>query len=469
MKVKLPAQIMFFMIFSLIVYSCKDSDSDLVNNTLINFRVTNDSINASSDSLLVQVELDQKAPVDGQIRILLSGNAAHAIDFSTKPAAVNGIITLDLPKETQKAEFTIFRSTGLSAERTIALALETSSRGFITGEKSAAFVKLHKTLTVTDSINFSDVFIHISENEPQGYEVGLTLKGSLTQPEQAVIEIVNPSGIEYGTSYTTTPAAVQNELKLDITPGTKNLSFKILPVNDSKVKGNYELLFRIKSTTGHLVNGSIHEVTVRVEEDDKQQADVHSIADLKKIFGEHEGEFWIPKDYFIEGIITSGSNVIDEKTAYIQDSTGGIMLRFTIKNKLQLGDKVRLNLKNASGNIVNDQKAIFNISDMSGTKLGEKLSVMPVVITLQQLASGNYKGTRVKINDVRFSQANGVLTFEGNRQIVNGSASAAVTTYATATFKNSIVPEGLFSVTGIAGDWGRILPQLYTDIFKIGN
>jgi hypothetical protein len=134
-------------------------------------------------------------------------------------------------------------------------------------------------------------------------------------------------------------------LILDAIPGADTVSFKIIPVDDNLVLGSYEVMFSLHSTTGQLKKGTNTEFVVRIEEDDNNQVEVHTIAELRNMFNEFEGEFWLGLDYFIEGVITSRSNVANNKTAYIQDNTGGIMLMFTVQNYLKLGDKVRINLE----------------------------------------------------------------------------------------------------------------------------
>ena len=378
---------------------------------------------------------------------------------------MNGVILLDILREKQSAQFTLFRSGLYHAEKTINLNLENPTDGFILGNQFSSSVKLLKHFV--DSINFSDVFIHISEFEINGYDIEMNLAGSITNTEQVTIEILNPEGSLYGTHFNTNPAAANNELVLNVVPGMKKLSFKIIPVNDNIIRGTYEVLFRISVATGRLQTGTFNELIVRVEEDDDNEAVIHTIAELKNMFSEHTGEFWLGDDYLIEGIITSGSNVVNNKTAYIQDATGGIMLMFTIQNYLKMGDKVKINLKGGSGNNINGQRAIFGIRDMLGIKLAENQVVLPEVISLEQLATGNYEGKRVRINNVSFPDANGTNTFKGQWPITSGTTGSIVTTYSSAPFSNIILPQGNLSVSGIVGDWGRILPQVYNqDIIK---
>lgn len=459
MNSKLFIPLLITLIMGTGFHGCTENEIEPADPSAVSFLALSDSLDHTVDSLVVYVELNRRAGVDGHISVRLTGNAVHGRDFTARPEAVNGVITLEILKEMQTAHFTLFRSGLYQTDKNINLNLENPTEGFILGNQVSSSVKLLKHFV--DSVNFSDVFIHISEFEINGYEIELNLSGSITHTEQVTIEIINPEGSLYGTHFNTNPAAVNNELVLDVVPGTKKLSFKIIPVNDNIMRGTYEVLFRISGATGRLHKGTFNELIVRVEEDDNNVAVIHTIAELKNKFSEHTGEFWIGDDYLIEGIITSGSNVANNKTAYLQDATGGIMLMFTIQNYLKMGDKVKINLKGGSGNNINGQKAIFGIRDMLGIKVAENQVILPEVITLEQLATGNYEGKRVRINSVSFLNANGTNTFKGHWPITSGTSGAIVTTYPAAPFSNNILPQGSLSVSGIVGDWGRVLPQVY--------
>lgn len=65
-----------------------------------------------------------------------------------------------------------------------------------------------------------------------------------------------------------------------------------------------------------------------------------------------------------------------------------------------------------------------------------------------------------------FPRADGKVTFDGSRLISDGKRQGSVHTHPTAQFHNQILPNGTVNVTGIVGDWNRILPQAYhEDIF----
>ena len=425
------------------------------------------TIEQVGDSVQVPLKLERISTTAGYVLVRLSGDAIYGVDYVTRPAAENGVVKVEFIKDLHAIPFRILRAFGVSAaeEKNIFLTLENPSQGYRLGSNVSSSVKLNK-VTEGAHINFSEELVHLSENEPNGYQLELEITGTIFQSEQATVQITAPAGIAYGTHFSTLPVQFLNAVQLDVQPGSTKQVVTIFPVDDNVLSGTYDLKFRIVGATGNLEPGTHSELTVRIEENDDAAVQINSIAELRSKFEEYSGDWWLPHDYFIEGVITSKLNVNDVRTAYIQDETGGIMLSFTLENMLHLGDKVRLNLKNGTGSIVNEQKSITGVADRLGVRLGEGISVVPAIITPAQLATGAYEGQRVRLLEVAFTEADGVITFEGNRAISSNGSGAHVTTYASAGFGHHLLPQGTVAVTGIVGDWGRILPQELTDIAK---
>ncbi|WOK08519.1 DUF5689 domain-containing protein [Imperialibacter roseus] len=437
----------------------------------VEFLNTTHNIAEVGDSVQVVVALSADAPTDGTVFVKLFGDAVYGEDFVTKPAAVNGVVRMDFQEVMRTNIFTVHRlkNDNKRDESTITLTVANVSQGYLIGSKATSNVKLLELPEEPAGarINFEDVFLHLSEYEVNGYAVNLKLTNPLTEKETVTLVIDAPNGRNYGTHFTTAPAAVQNMIEIEVLPGASAVQFIIFPADDALVLGTYEMTFSIDATTGRLEKGEILQLAVRIEENDEEQAvEVHSIAELRDYFDEFDGEFWMSTDYLIEGVITSADNVIDDKTAYIQDETGGIMLRFTGRNFLKTGDRVRINLVNGSGNNFNGQKGIANVHDMLGVVLQHNQTVAPEVITFDQLYSGNYEGKRVTITGVKFRDADGAKAFNGTWAIVSEASGAYVNTYPRASFSHFKLPEGTVTVTGIVGDWGRILPQDLQDILR---
>ena len=425
------------------------------------------TIEQVGDSVQVPLKLERVSTTAGFVLVRLSGDAVYGVDYVTRPAAENGVIKVEFIKDLHSIPFRILRAySGAAAEeKTIFLTLENPSQGYRLGSNVSSSIKLNK-VTEGAHVNFAEELVHLSESEPDGYQLELGITGAIFQSEQVTVQIVAPAGITYGTHFSTLPAQFLNVLQLDVQPGSAKQVITIYPVDDNVLLGTYDLKFRIVGTTGNLEPGTHSQLTVRIEENDDAAVYINSIAELRSKYDEHSGGWWLPHDYFVEGVITSKLNVNDARTAYIQDETGGIMISFTSENMLHLGDKVRLNLKGGTGSIVNEQKSITGVADRLGVRLAEGIYVAPAVITPAQLATGAYEGQRVRMLEVAFTEADGAMTFEGNRAITSNGSGAIVTTYASAGFGHHILPQGIVAVTGIVGDWGRILPQEITDIVK---
>ncbi|WP_339787021.1 DUF5689 domain-containing protein [uncultured Imperialibacter sp.] len=437
----------------------------------VEFLNTTHNIAEVGDSVQVVVALSADAPSDGTVFIKLFGNAVYGEDFFTKPAAVNGVVRMDFQEVMRTNIFTVHRlkNDDKRDESTITLTLANVSQGYLIGSKATSNVKLLELPEEPAGarINFEDVFLHLSEYEENGYAVNLKLTNPLTEKETVTLVIDAPDGRNYGTHFTTVPVAVQNKIEIEVLPGASAVQFTIFPADDALVLGTYDMTFSIDATTGRLEKGEILQLAVRIEENDKEPiSEVHSIAELRNYFDEFDGQFWMSTDYFIEGVITSGENVLDNRTVYIQDETGGIMLRFSVRNFLKTGDRVRINLKNATGNIYNGQKGMIDVHHMLGQVLQHNQTMAPKVITFEQLHTGNYAGMRVTVSGATFREADGVRTFEGSWGLISETSGAIVTTYSHAYFSSHLLPRGTVSVTGIVGDWGRILPQGAQDILR---
>ena len=339
------------------------------------------------------------------------------------------------------------------------------SEEFEIGEAQSHTVQLQQIDQETEVvINFSETFVHISENEPNPFEIRMDITGSINHSDRVIIRIQAPDNITYGSRYRTLPGAVLQEINLDVIPGSTQISFLIEPINDYAILGNYDIHFTLIGSE-QIKAGEFSQLQVRIEEDDNIPVAIHSIADLKALFEYHTGLFWIPDDYFIEGVITSGSNVSNLKHAYIQDSTGGILLRFVVAHQFAAGDQVRLNLKGATGQRINEQKAIFDLTDLTGILVKSGVIVQPKTITLDQLHSGEFSGLKVRINDVFFPDSAPGMTFLGNRRIQGVDKTAIIMTTEHASFANVALPTRSFSIIGIVGDWGYLMPQdLASDI-----
>lgn len=459
------------LFFAVAISSCTEDDGGPLtteSDVQVNFETVQHSVSKSGDPLVVKLTLAKAAPVDGSVAVHLSGDAVSGENFTTTPEAEDGVITLDISEGQSSISFTI---TPLSEEEpfidhTIELTLEDPSTGFELGDKVTASVTLlgAEQEQEAPAISFQEQQYELSETDGEGYKVLLQLTGEVDHLETFTVQVSATSGFVYGTNYATNVNMLPDYFTLHVYPGVEEISFTAYPIDDKALKGDYEVTFTIGSTSEGLSKGAQDIFSLSITEDDIiDPSEINTIADLRDKFETYEGDWYLSTDYYIEGVVTSKSNVLNEKTVYIQDATGGIMLSFYAERLVDIGDKVQLNLKNGTGELIDGQKAIIGVEDRLGILIAENLSVTPETISVQQLASGNYQGRRVKVENVTLSAADGVRTWLGSHQISDATYAWAVTTLPTADFKDNLLPSGTVTITGIVGAWGNLQPQDYQE------
>lgn len=410
----------------------------------------------------VVLTFSENAAKSGSIRVGLAGKMAYGTHFYTEPVATNGELEVPLIKGQGTAKFTVHKLADVeNGENLLQFILKTPSNSFVLGDPSLSLLRFKKGTPDFSSVEFSSATAELWEDDTDGIILTLALSAALETTELVTIDLNTSEHLVYGQDFITDPLLVLGQLILEIPAGALTSSVKIIPIDNNVLGTDYSIALQISATTGYLIKGDISEMHIDFrDDDDLEEINIHTIAEVRERFNQYPGDWYFPEDYFIEGVITSTTNVTDEKTVYIQDETAGILLHFGMNNLLHYGDKVRLNLKNATGISLNGQKSIDGIADRLGTLLDEEVWVNPEEISLEQLLSGNYEGRRVRVSGVSFSAANGVATFEGNRIISNGTFSAVVKTFASAAFSTAVLPEGMVTIQGVVGDYGYLLPQL---------
>jgi len=434
----------------------------------ISFKQAQYIINSEDDSILISLDLSSSLAANGFVEVALLGDLLYDQEYTTIPRALNSKILLELTKGLQTTSFIVARNAlAINEEKTLLLSLNRPSSGIVLGNLTTASIKFMHHVDTLNEVNFSAEEASISEDNAEGLTVGINLSAQTSKSESLKILMSISDNKVYGTHFYTTPHPVLNEISLEIPPQTNSTTFKIFPIDDQMLLVDYQVTFTIVETTDGIHAGAQNSFIATIKEDDQAVGETHSISKVRAQFENHENDWFIATDYFIEGVITSGTNVLDNKTAYIQDETGGILIRFFTPNTLKLGDKIRLNLINGTGRIINDQKSIDGLSPGNKILLRENIVVEAETITVAQFHSGNYEGKRVKLENVEFINADGVVTFAGSHIISQNGATAVVMTYPSASFSTTPLPVGNVSVSGIVGDWGRLMPQVYShDILK---
>lgn len=168
----------------------------------------------------------------------------------------------------------------------------------------------------------------------------------------------------------------------------------------------------------------------------------------------------LPAGTVVRGIVISdrvGGNV-DSKNLVIQDSTGGIVIRFAAAHSFNVGDDVSvnvagLNLKTFSNLLQIDKSTSpFGTPLANASKLGTG-TVTPRVATCAQVqANGNdWESTLIKINAATLSGT--PTTYSGNLTLTDATGTLTHRTVTAATFATTTYPTVPKSYTGVLGEF----------------
>ncbi|TDQ29361.1 DUF5689 domain-containing protein [Zeaxanthinibacter enoshimensis] len=466
--------LLYFPILVLVlVTSCttEDSDSEIPQGTisLISLEDNEYLLDENADSLVLRLKIAPKATTEGTVHLNFSGNAHYNQDYTTIPPSAGNQIAIPFSPAQEFVNLVLHRKfSEEETEKELQVRLVAVPGGFKIEEPASATVMIAPRLKEINPVNFEYTSLKVRENETGGLNVLLNWSQPTSKSEQITLKMITTDQNQYGERFTTTPQPVLGEIKIDVLPGATSASFSFKPVNDQVLKENAVVKFQINALSSGLHAGESNTLEITLEDDDRQTGTVHKLAEVRELFEGRTGDWYFPEDYVVEGVITSDQNVLDDKTVYLQDETAGIMIRFFLARNFKIGDKIRLNLKSATGTHFNGQKSIDQVNPEGSVLISENMIVQAEEITLDQFLSGDYEGKRVLVRNVSFVNADGNITFLGSRTITDDVRVASVITYASAAFSNTVLPAGQLSISGIVGDWGRIMPQQYSqDIIKL--
>jgi hypothetical protein len=262
------------------------------------------------------------------------------------------------------------------------------------------------------------------------------------------IELTVTSAEEYGSSWTSLPAAQNNRIRIPVPQGAEKVSFRIKPINDHLFNPDRNIRFHVSMASLNFSLPVKNEFDLSINNDDAANRPL-TIAEIRESFKGNAMYFVFPVT--ISGVVISTKDNLDPKLVYIQDETGGIALRLISDYQPQaVGNMVTVNLEGGLLKEVNDNLEIQMISNANIETDGFDI-VNVEEMTLEQLyaKTDDMEGRIVKLKNVSFPEANGVNTLKGNRIATDGNLVVSVRTNSFASFANKIIPAGNISVTGI--------------------
>ena len=214
----------------------------------------------------VVINLSKPAPAAGAISVQLGGT--HLSHVTTQPALVNGIIALPVARGTSSASFriqTVDNGT-MDGNKLIALQLAQVSEGLQVGTLKSAQVGIEDDeapVTAAFLLNAGSV----RENSSEGSTVVIALGSEAPANGQLVIAF-NALNAQPGTDFQTEPALINNHVVLPIQAGTRQATFKILPVNNAQIDNHREIRMSIESAAGGVRKGDQLTFSLTVTDDE---------------------------------------------------------------------------------------------------------------------------------------------------------------------------------------------------------
>ena len=178
----------------------------------------------------------------------------------------------------------------------------------------------------------------------------------------------------------------------------------------------------------------------------------------------HQGsDVTLPSGSIVKGIVISdrAQGNTDPKNLVIQDSTGGIVVRFSTNHTFNLNDEVQVDLSGLTLTSYNGLLEVTNTPSSVATVTGTG-TITPRVVTIQQvLANSNaWESTLLTIQNATVSGTG--TTYSGSKTLNDGTGSMTLYTRSQATFSTNTLPTGSASYTGYLGDFNGVQLQLRT-------
>ena len=158
----------------------------------------------------------------------------------------------------------------------------------------------------------------------------------------------------------------------------------------------------------------------------------------------------------IKGIVISDRTAanIDGRNLVIQDSTAGLVIRFSSTHSYSLGDEVEVNI---SGQKLSEFNGLLQaeVPNANAAKTGTG-TIAPRTLTVAQAVSGleTYESQLINIQNVTLSGGGG--KYSGNVSMNDGTGTMNMFTRNAATFASSNYPGGVVSVTGILSQFNSV-------------
>lgn len=174
----------------------------------------------------------------------------------------------------------------------------------------------------------------------------------------------------------------------------------------------------------------------------------------------------------IRGVVTSDRQFanINGRNLFIQDSTAGILIRFSSNHTFNLGDNLEINLRGVELSDFNGLLQVNNVSNSNAKVVPTGNPVVPEVIKIADLLKDfeKWESRLIQIRSAKLSKSSG-QSYDGNVTVTDATGSVMLFTTSVATFANSAFPADSVNITALVSQFNapQILIRNTTDVQPI--
>lgn len=162
----------------------------------------------------------------------------------------------------------------------------------------------------------------------------------------------------------------------------------------------------------------------------------------------------LPTNLKIRGVVISDrqNNNLNNRNLYLQDASGGIVVRFTASHCYDLGDEIEVNVSGQEVSEFNGLRQVNNVPNEYALLANSGVSVTPREATIAEI-NANYNTWESTLVRIKGATVSGGATYSGNRTVTDASGNIAMFTQSGASFSGVALPSAAVTLTAIVSDF----------------
>lgn len=254
--------------------SCEDENEPakpVAQPGLAQFENSDLSLAENTGTAQISIALNRNAADDGELSIRVTSSNIEQFQFN--PAPLDGLIKLPFFKGQSKISFDVTSVDNdiIDGDKTIDFKIESITPGYVIGTRNtlaSTWVDDETPARVNFELSASEAW----ENGNAGYPV--TISFSHTAAADGIVRVsIESANAVYGTHFTTTPAASNGSITLEVERGKNQVAFTVFPIDDNLFKDHRSITYTIAEVQGGLDKGEQLQHDLKITDDE-----LHGIA-----------------------------------------------------------------------------------------------------------------------------------------------------------------------------------------------